>query len=67
MPLPLCVEYWVDRKRTTKGWCALKPGAKPDPKASSDQTACDYFVSLRIGLEQREPTCVECRKALGLP
>lgn len=64
--MPTCVQYWTDKTRTSKAWCALEPGQAPSPKADRDPTACGYVIMLRIGCEEREPTCVECQKMLGL-
>ena len=62
----LCVP-WLDRPSKKTFWCALPPGGIPDPEAKQDPTLCGFAIYLRTGLQDREPTCPDCRKILGLP
>lgn len=57
---------WKDRETGRTEWCATKRGRVPDESATSDETRCNHYVTLRIGSEQREPTCPECRKRMRL-
>ena len=52
--------------RHTTGWCALKRGTRLDPDAISDATECGQFVTMRVGSDEREPDCSDCRAVLGL-
>ncbi len=56
-PRPWCVKH-------RDGWCALPPGAEPDPNATSDPTLCGQTVIMRTGSQHRAPDCPECRAAL---
>ena len=49
---------WVVHHRD--GWCALPPGAEPDPRALNDPTLCGYVVTMRGGSKQGLPDCPEC-------
>lgn len=66
MSKPVMCIRWKNGNRGAGGWCALKPGDKLDPTATTDSTACGSFVMLRIGSGRRRPTCPECVEALGL-
>jgi len=43
-------------------WCAVKGDL--DPNASSDETLCEQFITLRVGSKRGVPTCPECRAIL---
>ena len=49
---------WIVKHRF--GWCALPPGAEPDPDAWNDPTLCGYVVNMRAGSERGMPTCDDC-------
>jgi hypothetical protein len=67
----LCVAWWPTGSDRLSGdieraqWCAVLGGVL-DPRALDDETVCGHRVALRVGSEVREPTCVECRRRLGL-
>jgi len=54
---------WIVHHRG--GWCALPPGATPDPQALNDPTLCGYVVNLRGGSKRGTPDCPECLALLG--
>jgi hypothetical protein len=56
-------KMWIVRHRD--GWCALPPGAKPDPDAFNDPTLCGYVVTLRGGCDRGRPDCPECLAKLA--
>ena len=41
-------------------WCALPPGAEPDPEAFNDPTLCGYVITMRGGSKRGMPDCPEC-------
>lgn len=49
---------WIVQYR--EGWCALPPGAVPDPGALNDLTLCGYVVTMRGGSKHGKPDCPEC-------
>lgn len=54
---------WIVHHRD--GWCALPPGAEPDPDACNDPTLCGYVVTLRGGSKRGLPDCPECLARLN--
>ena len=58
VPRVLCIRHKF-------GWCAIKPGAKLDKDAMRDSTACGHYVSFRLDSKVREPTCIDCKKAIA--
>jgi len=46
------------------GWCALPPGAEPDPDACNDPTLCGHVIILRWHSKRGMPDCPECLKIL---
>lgn len=54
---------WIVQHR--ERWCALPPGAVPDPEAWSDPTLCGMFVNLRRGTGHGKPDCPECLALLA--
>lgn len=62
--------YYTDVHRTKKESCALirrqKPAADRDTLLHPVPTRCDHVVSVPIRYTVGEPTCVDCRKLLGL-
>lgn len=61
---PSEVKVWCVQHRD--GWCATANGgrARPDHSATSDETACGFFITLRWGQEKRMPDCATCLRAL---
>ena len=60
-----CAEWRVDGKPIH---CAIQRQANPPPKyEDSLAVVCGQWVTLTTGIEKREPTCADCRKALKLP
>lgn len=55
-------ELWIVRHRD--GWCALPPGAEPDPEAFNDPTLCGYVVTMRAGSDRGQPDCPDCLASL---
>jgi hypothetical protein len=53
---------WIVHHRDE--WCALPPGAEPDPDAFNDPTLCGYVVVLRGGSKHGRPDCPECMALL---
>ena len=49
---------WIVHHRD--GWCALPPGAEPDPEAWNDPTLCGYVVNMRGGSKHGMPDCPDC-------
>ena len=54
---------WIVEHR--QGWCALPPGAVPDPDAVSDPTLCRHVVTLRSSHKRGMPDCPECLALLA--
>lgn len=54
---------WIVHHRD--GWCALPPGAEPDPTGTNDPTLCGFVVTLRGGSKRGRPTCPECLAKLA--
>jgi hypothetical protein len=54
---------WIVHHR--EGWCALPPGAVPDPDAWNDPTLCGYVVTMRGGSRRGTPDCPECLAKLN--
>ena len=54
---------WIVQYR--EGWCALPPGAEPDPEAWNDPTLCGYVVNMRSGSKHGMPDCPECLALLA--
>lgn len=61
---PRCVA-WKDSATGRTEWCATLRNAHYDPDALHDSTACGYVVTMRIGSEERDPTCEECAKRVA--
>lgn len=49
---------WIVHHRD--GWCALPPGAEPDPEAWNDPTLCGHVVTMRGGSKRGLPDCPDC-------
>ena len=49
---------WIVQYR--EGWCALPPGAIPDPDACNDPTLRGNVVTMRGGSKRGSPDCTEC-------
>jgi hypothetical protein len=56
---------WRDLLTDRMEWCATFRGHKPSIEATSDKTACGYFVTLAIGKAKRLPTCPYCRERVA--
>jgi len=56
---------WIVHHRD--GWCALPPGAVPDPDAYNDPTLCGYVVTMRGGSKRGTPDCRACLAILNAP
>lgn len=54
----MAAKPWIVHHR--EGWCALPPGAEPDPDACNDPTLCGYVVTPRGGSKRGMPDCPEC-------
>ena len=54
---------WIVQHRD--GWCALPPGAEPDPLALNDPTLCGHVVNLRGGSKRGQPDCAACLTELN--
>ena len=54
---------WIVQHRA--GWCALPPGAEPDPEACNDPTLCGYVVTMRWASKRGKPDCPECLAVLA--
>ncbi len=54
----MAAKPWIVHHR--EGWCALPPGAVPDPEALNDPTLCGYVVTMRGGSNRGIPDCPEC-------
>lgn len=54
---------WIVHHRD--GWCALPPGAEPDPEALNDPTLCGHVITMRWGTKRGKPDCPECVALLG--
>lgn len=64
---------WIPRSKDglsvlshTDVWCACLRQPKKHPKKYRDSiaTKCGYYVTLPIGIEDREPTCEDCLEKL---
>lgn len=58
MTAKVAAEPWIVHHRD--GWCALPPGAEPDPDAQGDPTLCDHVIVMRGGSKRGIPDCPEC-------
>jgi len=48
-----------------EGWCAVAEGAgMPGEMADNVETLCGMVIVLPFGMEEREPTCEECKAKL---
>jgi hypothetical protein len=56
--MPASSQPWIVHHR--QGWCALPPGAEPDPQALNDPTLCGWVVNMRGGSKRGKPDCREC-------
>ena len=61
----MTAQPWIVQHR--KGWCALPPGAEPDPEAFNDPTLCGYVVTMRWGSKHGKPDCPDCLRLLAKP
>lgn len=57
------IQPWIVHHR--QGWCALPPGAVPDPDACNDPTLCGYVVTMRGDSRRGKPDCPECLAMLA--
>ena len=59
----MTTQPWIVQYR--EGWCALPPGAVPDPEAWNDPTLCGHVVNMRGGSKRGKPDCPECLALLA--
>ena len=54
----MAIEVWCVKHND--GWCAAKPNRKWDESSFNVGTKCGWVITLPLGCELGEPTCLEC-------